>query len=105
LTLLVLRAIIDVVIKSFADGDTEAVFHGQRVRRLPPQLLRPALRKLLLLDAAVDLKDLWVPPGNRIEKLKGNRDGQYSIRINDQWRICFEWHDGDAHTVEIADYH
>jgi len=68
-------------------------------------VLRPALRKLLILDAADVLEDLRVPPGNRLEKLKGDRSGQFSIRINDQWRICFEWRDGDAHSVEITDYH
>lgn len=82
-----------------------ALFQGQGSRRLPSQLLRQALRKLLILDAADALQDLRVPPGNRLEKLKGDRAGQYSIRINDQWRICFEWHDGDAYSVEITDYH
>ena len=72
---------------------------------MPSQVLRLALRKLLVLDAADALQDLRVPPGNRLEKLKGDRAGQYSIRINDQWRICFEWRDGDAHSVEITDYH
>ncbi|HLC23362.1 MAG TPA: type II toxin-antitoxin system RelE/ParE family toxin [Dehalococcoidia bacterium] len=93
------------MIKSFADADTRAVFQGQRSRRLSSQVPRPALRKLLILDAADALQDLRVPPGNRLEKLKGGRSGQYSIRINDQWRICFEWRDGDAYRVEIADYH
>lgn len=93
------------VIKSFADADTEALFQGQRVRRLPTQVLRLALRKLLVLDAADALQDIRVPPGNRLEKLKGNRVGQYSIRINDQWRICFEWRNGDAYSVEVTDYH
>ena len=93
------------MIRSFADADTEALFQGHRVGRLPPQTLRLALRKLLLLDAADALQDLRVPPGNRLEKLKGDRAGQYSIRINDQWRICFEWRDGDAYSVEITDYH
>ncbi|MBI2919296.1 MAG: type II toxin-antitoxin system RelE/ParE family toxin [Chloroflexi bacterium] len=93
------------MIRSFADADTEAVFRGQAVRRLPSQLLRSALRKLLVLDAADVLQDLQVPPGNRLEKLRGHREGQYSIRVNDQWRVCFEWRDGDAYSVEITDYH
>jgi proteic killer suppression protein len=93
------------VIKSFADRETEALFLGQPVRRLPPQIPRLALRKLLILDAADGVQDLRTPPGNRLEKLKGDRAGQYSIRINDQWRICFEWRDGDAYSVEMTDYH
>lgn len=93
------------MIRSFADADTTAVFERKWVQRLPTQVLRPALRKLLVLDAADALEDLRVPRGNRLEKLKGDRAGQYSIRINDQWRICFEWRDGDAYSVEIADYH
>ena len=72
---------------------------------MPSHVLRLGLRKLLVLDAADALEDLRVPPGNRLEKLKGDRSGQYSIRINDQWRICFEWRDGDAYSVEITDYH
>jgi len=72
---------------------------------LHPDLLRVALRKLLILDAAESLHDLAVPPGNRLEKLRGRRDGQHSIRVNDQWRICFRWEHGDAYEVEIADYH
>ena len=93
------------MIKSFRDADTERLFRRERPRRLPPQIFRPALRKLLTLDAAQSLQDLRVPPGNRLEKLKGTRAGEYSIRINDQWRICFEWREGHAHTVEITDYH
>ena len=93
------------MIRSFADSDTEALFRGERPRRLPAQILRPALRKLLILDAADSLLDLSIPPGNRLEKLRGHRAGQYSIRINDQWRICFQWRDGDAHAVEVTDYH
>jgi proteic killer suppression protein len=81
------------------------LFDRQPVRRLAADLQRVALRKLRQLDAAVALADLRVPPGNRLEKLVGDRAGQYSIRINDQWRICFRWHTGDAHDVEIADYH
>jgi len=93
------------VIKSFADRDTEALFQRQRVRRYPAELPRPMLRKLVAVDAAEALDDLRVPPGNRLEKLKGNRVGQHSIRVNDQWRICFRWADGDAYEVEIVDYH
>lgn len=77
----------------------------QPVKRFPPPVRRPGLRKLLLLDAAESLADLRIPPGNRLEKLRGNREGQYSIRINDQWRICFRWEAGDAYEVEIVDYH
>jgi len=93
------------VIKSFRDADTQKVFERQRVRRWSLQLQRAGLRKLLILDAAEELADLRVPPGNRLEKLSGDRAGQYSIRINDQWRICFEWRQGDACEVEIADFH
>jgi proteic killer suppression protein len=91
------------VIQSFADKDTERLFADERVRRLHA-CERPARRKLLLLDAALTLDDLRSPPGNRLEALGGNRKGQHSIRINDQWRICFRWKDG-AHDVEIVDYH
>ncbi|HVE34003.1 MAG TPA: type II toxin-antitoxin system RelE/ParE family toxin [Gemmatimonadaceae bacterium] len=93
------------MIKSFADRDTEALFQRQRVRRYPADLLRPMLRKLVAVDAAEALDDLRVPPGNRLEKLKGSRAGQHSIRVNDQWRICFRWADGDAYEVEVVDYH
>jgi len=93
------------VIKSFADRNTEALFQRQRVRRYPADLLRSMLRKLVAVDAAEVLDDLRVPPGNRLEKLKGKRAGQHSIRVNDQWRICFRWADGDAYEVEVVDYH
>ncbi len=93
------------MIKSFGDKDTEKVFERQRFRRFPSGLHRGALRKLLILDAAEELGDLRVPPGNRLEKLSGDRAGEYSIRINDQWRICFRWRTGDAYDVEIVDYH
>lgn len=93
------------MIKGFADPQSEGLFRGQRPGRLSNQIHRAALRKLLVLDAAGLLQDLRLAPGNRLEKLKGRRMGQYSIRINDQWRICFEWHDGGAYSVEIADYH
>jgi proteic killer suppression protein len=92
------------VIKSFRCKDTEKLF--QRLSsKFPAEIRRNALRKLLLLDASERLEDLRVPPGNRLEKLSDNRQGQYSIRINDQWRICFRWHQADAYDVEITDYH
>jgi proteic killer suppression protein len=93
------------VIRSFRDKATRLVFERQPSRRLPSDLQRLALRRLLILDAAEELGDLRVPPGNRLEKLSGDRAGQYSIRINDRWRICFRWREGDAHDVEITDYH
>ncbi len=92
------------MIKSFADKDTAALFNGTRVRRLA-NLEKPARRKLEYLNAAKTLEDLRVPPGNRLEALKGSRAGQHSIRINAQLRVCFRWHNGDAHDVEICDYH
>jgi proteic killer suppression protein len=93
------------VIRSFRDVETRKVFEREWARKLPPEVQRRAHRKLLLLDAAERLEDLRVPPGNRLERLTGNRAGQHSIRINDQWRICFRWKEGDAHDVEICDYH
>jgi len=93
------------VIRSFRDRDTRRLFARQPVRKLGPTLQRVALRKLRQLDAAVSLEDLRVPPGNRLEKLGRDRAGQHSIRINDQWRVCFRWVGGDAHDVEIVDYH
>jgi proteic killer suppression protein len=93
------------VIRSFRDRKTEKVFERERSRRLPPDVQRRAHRKLLLLDAAETVGDLRVPPGNRLESLSGDRTGQRSIRINDQWRICFRWERGDAYDVEITDYH
>jgi proteic killer suppression protein len=93
------------VIKSFADRNTQRLFNREPVRRFPADLLHSMLRKLVALDAAEALEDLRVPPGNRLEKLKGRRSGQHSIRVNDQWRICFAWKDGDATDVEIVDYH
>jgi proteic killer suppression protein len=92
------------MIRSFADRGSEALFDDRRVRRFAG-IERLARRKLLVLDAARELKELSVPPGNRLEALKGDRKGQHSIRINDQWRICFRWHDGDTWDVEIVDYH
>ena len=93
------------MIRSFRDRETEKVFERERSRRLPPNVQRRAHRKLLLVDAAQALDDLRVPPGNRLERVSGDRTGQYSIRVNDQWRICFRWERGDASDVEIADYH
>lgn len=93
------------MIQRFRDRDTEQLFRGYFSRRLPPELQRLARRKLLQLDAATQLDTLRVPPGNRLEALKGNRKGQHSIRINDQWRICFTWRAGHAYDVEIVDYH
>ncbi|MBE0502133.1 MAG: type II toxin-antitoxin system RelE/ParE family toxin [Desulfuromonadales bacterium] len=92
------------MIKSFRDKNTEALFHDELVRRFK-DFERPARRKLYYLHRAKSLQDLRVPPGNRLEGLSGNRAGQHSIRINDQWRICFVWLDGDAYEVEIIDYH
>ncbi|MFZ1948307.1 MAG: type II toxin-antitoxin system RelE/ParE family toxin [bacterium] len=93
------------MIRSFGDQETERVFRREGSRRFAPDVHRAALRKLLILDAAESLHDLAVPPGNRLEKLRGRRDGQHSIRVNDQWRICFRWEHGDAFDVELADYH
>ncbi len=93
------------MIRSFADPETEMIWSGQRSRKLPPDIQAVALRKLRLVNQARVLMDLRVPPGNRLEALRGNRSGQYSIRINDQWRICFTWHDGGANNVSIVDYH
>ena len=93
------------MIRSFADADTESVFDGAPARRFPPEIQRTARRKLLQLAAADRLEIMRLPPGNRLEALKGDRRGQHSIRINDQWRICFRWEEQDAHDVEIVDYH
>ena len=93
------------MIRSFACADTERLFHRERPRRFPPSILRVALRKLRMLHRAKTLQDLRVPPGNRLEALKGGRKGQYSIRVNDQFRICFAWRSGDAFEVEVVDYH
>lgn len=93
------------MIESFADTETEKIFHGAVAKKLPFDIQKAARRKLLYLHDAEDLQDLLAPPGNRLEKLHGDRDGQYSIRINDQWRICFKWSRGQAQEVEIVDYH
>jgi len=93
------------MIESFASPETEKIYKGLVSRRLPLDIQKTARRKLLYLEDAEDLKDLLAPPGNRLEKLHGDRAGQYSIRINDQWRICFKWVDGKARNVEIVDYH
>ncbi len=93
------------MIRSFADKNTERLFQRGRVKKFATKLQRAALRKLAVLDAAESLEDLRVPPGNHLEKLTGNRERQYSIRISDQWRLCFRWADGEAHDVEITDYH
>jgi proteic killer suppression protein len=93
------------MIRSFRDRESEKIFQRERSRQLPPAIQRVALRKLVTIDAAESLEDLRVSPGNRLEKLSGNRTGQRSIRINDQWRICFVWKDGDAYEVGITDYH
>lgn len=91
--------------RSFANKDTEQVWRRQRVRTLDGEVQRAALRKLLILDAAETLDDLRVSPGNRLEKLKGSRAGSYSVRVNQQWRICFSWTDAGPEDVEIVDYH
>ena len=93
------------MIVSFRDRETEKIWSGLRSRRLPGDIQATALRKLRLINVAKRLDDLKVPPGNRLEPLKADRSGQWSIRINDQWRICFRWTEGGAEDVEIVDYH
>jgi toxin HigB-1 len=93
------------VIKSFADRETERLFRGRRSKAVPPQIRERALSKLLVLNAATNVEDLRTPPGNRLEQLKGNREGQWSIRINQQYRICFEFVGGDAHEVEVSKHY
>ncbi|TWF76439.1 proteic killer suppression protein [Pseudonocardia hierapolitana] len=93
------------MIRSFGDAQTERLWRRERVRSIDPRIQRVALRKLVMIDAAVVLDDLRVPPGNRLEALKGDRVGQHSIRINQQWRICFRWTKAGAEDVEIVDYH
>ena len=93
------------VIRSFADRDAELIWRGQRARRIPNDIHSVALRKLFMIEAAESIEDLREPPGNRLELLKGDRKGWWSIRINQQWRICFKWENGYAEDVEIIDYH
>jgi proteic killer suppression protein len=93
------------MIKTFKCKEAEKLFHLQRSTKLHDEIQRIAIRKLWKIDVAHNINDLRVPPANRLEKLEGNRKGRYSIRINDRYRICFEWHDGGAHNVEIVDYH
>lgn len=93
------------MIRSFKDTEAAKIYARQRSKIIPSDIQQVALRKLRMLNNAVNLNDLRIPPANRLEKLSGNRAGQHSIRINDQWRLCFEWRDGDAYAVEIADYH
>jgi len=93
------------VIKSFKNRGTEKIYSREISKKLPTDIQQVALRKLRMINNAKNINDLRIPPANRLEKLSGNREGQYSTRINDQWRICFTWQDGDAHDVEITDYH
>jgi len=93
------------MIKSFRCKETEKIFHREYSRKLPLLIQKTAMRKLWLLDASTLLQDLRVPPSNHLEALSRERKGQHSIRINDQWRVCFRWHQGDAYNVEIIDYH
>jgi toxin HigB-1 len=93
------------MIKSFKDKEAERLFNREPSRKLPPDLQRVALRKLRMLHRAKNLEDLRIPPGNRLEALKGDRQSQYSIRINDRWRLCFTWEEENVHQVEIVDYH
>lgn len=93
------------MIQTFADAETEAFFASGKSRRLPSEILKRAVMRLAQLDAALRVEDLRMPPSNQLEKLSGNRDGQWSIRINGQWRVCFRFDSGDAFEVEIVDYH
>jgi len=93
------------VIRTFKDAETNKIYNRERSRKLPFDIHQVALRKLRMINNAININDLRVPPANHLEKLSGNRQGQYSIRINDQWRICFEWKNSDAFNVEITDYH
>ena len=93
------------MIESFKCKETKRIFNRNFSKKFPNDIQRVALRKLRMLNRAKILKDLLVPPGNRLEVLRGSRKGQHSIRVNNQWRICFEWHENDAHNVEITDYH
>lgn len=93
------------MIKSFADKETQKIWNRRYSKKLPEGIQKRGRQKLILVDSAMTIEDLRVPPGNRLEKLKGSREGQHSIRINQQWRVCFTWHGGDAYDVEITDYH
>jgi len=93
------------MIETFSCAETDSIFHGIRSRKFPPAIQQAARRKLIYLNEANDLNDLRSPPGNRLEALKGNLAGSFSIRINQQWRICFQWEDGNARDVRIVDYH
>jgi len=93
------------MIKTFRDKESEKIFNRYLSGKLPQNIQLVARKKLLILDAALELSDLRIPPGNRLETLKGDRKGLHSIRINDQWRVCFKWCDGNAYDVEITDYH
>jgi proteic killer suppression protein len=93
------------VIKNFKDDETQKIYQRQRSRKLPTDIQQVALRKLRMINNSISINDLRVPPANRLEKLSGNRAGQWSIRINDQWRVCFRWEGSDALDVEITDYH
>lgn len=99
------HVMVDHMIRSFADKEAGKIWEGTPSRRVPADIQNVARRKLRMLNNAATLDDLRIPPANRLEALKGSRKGQHSIRINDQWRICFHWNDGDAHDVEIIDYH
>lgn len=105
LTQRVKRNTLSVVIKSFRNIDTEKIFNGYFSKGLPHDIQERALRKLVHLDSAISLNDLRFIPGDRLERLKGDREGQYSIRVNQQWRIVFSWEDNHAYDVEIVDYH
>ena len=93
------------MIKNFKDKETEKIYNREYSKKLPQDIQRVAMKKLWMIDAAPDINSLRIPPGNRLELLHGNREGQYSIRINDQWRICFKWQEGNSYNVEIVDYH
>ena len=93
------------MVLSWADSNTEAIWNGSFVKKLPHDIQRTAKRKLVHIHAAITIDDLKIPPGNRLEKLTGDRKDNWSIRINDQWRICFRWENGNAYDVEIVDYH
>jgi proteic killer suppression protein len=93
------------MIKSFHSKETEKIWKGEISTKLPPDIQRKARMKLRIINNSISLKDLRTPPSNKLESLKGDRKGQHSIRINDQWRICFKWNEGNAYNVEIVDYH